>query len=73
MRPLRWYLCRYIRQHVPEGDTKLRELQIQSVGHTPCRARAQAFNLLEQRIRREGLPRLGWKLVSQTPVTVRRA
>lgn len=73
MRPLRWYVCRYIRQNVPAGDTALRELQIQSAGRTPCKARANAFQQLEQRIRRDNLPRLGWKLISQTQAMVRRA
>ena len=70
MRPLRRYRQRYVRQQVPEGDTALRELVIDSQGNSPCRARARAFTLLEQRLVQEDLPRTGWRLISQVQLVL---
>jgi len=64
MRPLRTYLHRYV-QVAPDAPPG--ELTIFTEGHTPCRARAAAFVMLEQQLERER--RLGkWKLMNQVPV-----
>jgi hypothetical protein len=69
VRPIRCYICRYTRA-LTDADppTTPTLLEIVGMGRTPCAARGHAFVQLEQRLRREALPRAGWRLISITPL-----
>ena len=71
MRPVRTYLHRFVREHTTLQEhtgpgRPVSELQIRGTGCTPCRARGHAYRELEQRLVRDNLPRLGWRLLAQT-------